>query len=183
MTNSELKSKLSKSVEYLEAELAKIRTGRANPSVLEEISVDAYGGSPLKIKELATITVVDAQNLLVSPWDKSSVGSIAKAVIEAGMNLNPVVDSDVVRVPLPDLTEERRNELAKVVTTKAEEFKGSLRNVRHEAMKDIDKKYSAKEIGEDEKFSQRDEVEKILKDYISQVEELAGNKKADLLKI
>src|SRR3990170_3626833 len=112
MTKPELKSKLEKSMEILQDELSRIRTGRASPSLSESVKVNAYD-TKMTIKELGSITVLDPQNLAVSPWDKNLVNEIAKGIREADLNLNPAVDGDLVRVPVPDLTEERRRELAK----------------------------------------------------------------------
>ena len=182
MTTSELKSKLEKSTEYLQVELAKVRTGRASPAMLEEIKVNVYE-SMMAIRELGAITVSDAQNLTISPWDKGLSDQIAKAIRESDLNLNPMVDGDLVRVPIPDLTEERRKEMTKLVTSKVEEVKNSIRNIRQEAMKDIDKQFEDKDISEDEKFDAKEEVEKIVKKHTDESEELGENKKKDLLSI
>lgn len=182
MTPTDLKNKLLKSVDFLKADLNQVRTGRANPSLLEDVRAEAYG-STMSIKELGTIVVQDPQNIIISPWDKGLVSSISKAIREAGLNLNPVEDSDKIRVPLPALTEERRKELTKVVTTKAEECKNALRNVRQDAMKDVDKSFGDKQIGEDEKFRLKEEIEDIVKDCVSQVDDLAEAKKKDLMTV
>lgn len=182
MTTSELKSKMERSLEYLQGELSKIRTGRASPALIEEIKVTAYD-SKMAIRELGSITVSDPQNLVVSPWDKNLADQIAKAIRESDLDLNPFVDDDLVRVPLPDLTEERRKEMTKRVTNKVEELKSSIRNIRQEAMKDIDKQFEDKEISEDEKFDTKEEVDKIAKEFTDKVEELGENKKKDLLSI
>jgi len=162
--------------------MSKVRTGRASPSLLEEIKVNAYN-SKMAIKELSSIMVPDPQSLVVSPWDKSLLQEINSAIKSSDLNLNPFIDGDVVRVPIPDLTEERRKELSKSVIAKVEEVKGSIRNIRQEAMKDIDTQFAAKQISEDEKFTQNEEIEKIVKEYTDKVVELGEAKKADLLKI
>lgn len=182
MTKSELKSKLEKSLEFLQGELAKVRTGRASPAILETLKVNAYG-AVMSIKELGSITVADSQLLLVSPWDKSVADSIAKAIRESDLNLNPAVDGAVIRVPIPDLTEERRKELAKGVTVKIEEAKNVIRNIRQEAMKDVDNDFTNKLIGEDDKFRLKDEVEATIKEYTQKAVDLGEIKKQDLLKI
>ncbi len=182
MTTIELKSKLEKSLEYMKGELAKVRTGRASPSLLEEVKVSAYN-SKMLVKELGSILVPDPQSLVVSPWDKSLLKEIVSAIKTSDLNLNPFVDGDVVRVPLPDLTEERRKELTKNVTAKVEEVKESMRNIRQEAMKDIDEQFEAKEISEDEKFGQKEEVEKVVKEVTDKVVEMGEDKKSDLLMI
>lgn len=182
MNISELKIKLSKSIDFLKSELSQIRTGRASPSLIEAVLVDAYD-SKMSIKELGTITVMDSQNLVVSPWDKALLKPIAKAVRESGLGLNPIDEPDRVRIPVPALTEERRTELSKMVSVKVEECKNSLRNVRQDAMKDIDKDFADKNISEDEKFSQKEEVEKTIKGFVEQADELGETKKKELLAI
>ena len=182
MNTTELKSKLTKSAEFLQTELSQIRTGRANTSLIEDLKVDAYG-TLMSLKELGSITVQDAQNIIVSPWDKGMLGAISKAIRESDLNLNPSDDAERVRVPIPALTEERRKELTKLVSTKLEEAKNSMRNIRQEAMKDIDKAFSDKAISEDEKFTQREEVEEICKEFISQVESSADSKKDELMTV
>lgn len=182
MTKQELSQKLEKTLEYLGAELAKIRTGRASTSLIEGIVVNAYG-SNMKIKEVGSVTVLDTQNLVVSPWDKSLLDPVAKAIRESGTGLNPVVDGDVVRVPVPPLTEERRKEYAKIATTKVEEAKESVRRIRQEAMKDIDKMFSSKEITEDDKFSMREDIEEEVKSAVAKADEAGENKKSDLMSV
>jgi len=182
MNTSELKLRLSKSIDFLKTELSQVRTGRASPSLIEAIMVEAYD-SKMSIKELGTIVVMDSQNLAVAPWDKTLLKPISKAVRESGLGLNPVDEPDRVRIPVPSLTEERRLDLTKMVSGKVEECKSSLRNVRQDAMKDIDKDFTDKNISEDEKFTQKEEVEKIVKSFIEQTDELSEAKKAELLVI
>ncbi len=182
MTQSELKSKLEKSIEFFKSELNQIRTGRATPSLIENIDVDAYG-SKMKLKELGSISLLDSQNLAISPWDKTLLGAIASAIRDSDLKINPVPEPDRVRVPIPALTEERRKEFTKIVATKCEETKNTMRNVRQDAMKDIDKDFIDKNIGEDDKFRLKEEVEKTVKDYVSKAQELSETKKKDLMTI
>jgi ribosome recycling factor len=182
MNTPELKLKLSKSIEFLKSELSQIRTGRASPSLIESVFVDAYD-SKMSVKELGTITVMDSQNLVVSPWDKSLLKPVAKAIRESGLGLNPIDEPDRIRIPIPALTEDRRAELARIVSVKIEECKNSLRNVRQDAMKYIEKEFADKNISEDEKFSQKEEVEKTIKTFIEQADELGEAKKKELLVI
>lgn len=182
MTTSELKTKLTKSVDFLKTELSQIRTGRASPALLDSVSVDAYG-TKMGLKEVGSITLLDTQSLVVTPWDKSLIGAVAKAIRESGLGLNPVEDVDRVRVPVPALTEERRKEYAKVVSTKVEECKNSLRSVRQDAMKDIEKDFSEKTISEDEKFKLKEDVEKIVKEFVENADKLGEDKKQELLTI
>ena len=182
MQTSELKTKLNASLEHLRVELSKIRTGRASPSLIEDILVESYG-SKMRIRELGSIIVSDAQTIVISPWDKGLLKSIEKAIRESGQSLNPATDGDVVRLPIPALTEDRRKEFVRTASAKVEEGKNSMRNVRQEAMKDTDKSFSDKLISEDEKFTQREEIEDIVKEFIKKAEELGENKKSEIMKI
>lgn len=182
MNKSELRSKLDKSLDYLKSELSQIRTGRATPTLVEDIDVEAYGAK-MTLKELGSIVALDPQNLIVTPWDKGLIGSISKAIRESDLKLNPVEESDRLRIPIPSLTEERRKEFTKLVSAKLEETKNTFRNIRQEAMKDIDKDFSDKKIGEDEKFTFREEVEEIVKEFSDQADDLADNKREDILRV
>ncbi|MFZ5425284.1 MAG: ribosome recycling factor [Patescibacteria group bacterium] len=182
MQTLELKKKLNTSIEFLSEELTKLRTGRATPGLIENITVNAYGAN-MTIKEVGSVTVPDSQLLVISPWDKSLLKNIEKSIRESDLNLNPVVDGDIVRVSIPSLTEERRKEFAKIASSKVEECKQAIRNVRQDAMKAIDKKYADKLIGEDEKFTQREEVEDVVKEYVSKAESLGEAKKKDILTV
>lgn len=182
MTTAELKSKLQNSLDYLQTELSKVRTGRASPALLEELKVNIYD-STMSIKELGSITVPDPQSLTISVWDKTSLKSVAKAINDSDLNLNAAVDGDVVRVPIPDLTEERRQEMTKLVTNKVEEVKSSIRNIRQEAMKIIDKKFDDKEISEDEKFDSKEEIEEVVKEFTDKANGSGETKKKEVLSI
>ena len=182
MNKSDLKSKLDKSVEFLKIDIANIRTGRASPSLVSEVTVDAYD-SKMTIKELGSIVLLDNQTIAITPWDRKLISSITKAIREGDSNLNPIEDSDRIRIPVPALTEERRKELAKLVNVKTEETKQSVRNIRQEAMKNIDKEFTDKSIGEDEKFFQKEEIEKIVKDCVEQVDQISDAKKQELLRV
>jgi ribosome recycling factor len=182
MTSGELKNKLQKSLDFLSIELSQIRTGRATPSLVEDIRVEVYG-SKMAVKELGSISLLDPQNILISPWDKSVATAISAAVRDSDLKVNPIVDGASVRVPIPALTEERRKEFAKIASGKVEEAKNAMRSIRQEAMKDVDKDFADKKIGEDEKFSLREAVEETVKDYIEKADEMGNSKKDDLLKI
>ena len=182
MTNSELKVKLDKSLEFLKSEMAQIRTGRANPGLLEDIVVEAYGAK-MTVKELGSIMNLDPQTLVISPWDRGLLSSISKAIRDSEVKLNPVEESDRLRVPVPSLTEERRKEFSKLLSVKIEETKNTMRNVRQEAMKEIDRDFSDKLIGEDEKFRLKEEVEKIVKEFVEKAEELGEHKRQEIMTI
>ncbi len=182
MIFKELNQKLTLSLEYFAAELTKIRTGRASTALVENIELDAYG-SRMKIKEVGSISLPEPQTIVISPWDRSLLKEVDKALRESSLGVNPVVGGDSVKVPIPALTEDRRKEMVKVVGVKLEECKNSMRNLRQDAMKQVDKAFADKEIGEDDKFNQREEVEAIVKDYVERAEKISDDKKEDILKV
>ena len=182
MTSLELKNRLTKSIEFLQSELTQIRTGRANPSLLEDIEVVAYE-SKMTLKELGSVTLADAQTIMVTPWDKNLIPDIEKAIRESESKLNPVEVGGNLKVPVPSLTEDRRKELVRLVNQKVEDCKQSVRNIRQDAMKDIDKEFEDKIISEDEKFTQKEEVEEITKDFVEQADAIGENKSSELMKV
>lgn len=182
MTTSELNKKLEKSVEFLRTELSQIRTGRANPSLLEDVEVEAYE-SKMSLKELGSITLADSQTIMVTLWDKSLLPAVAKEIREGDLKLNPVEVGGNLKIPIPPLTEERRKELTKLVSQKVEECKQSIRNIRQEAMKDIDKDFDDKNISEDDKFNLKDEVEEIVKEHVDKAEEMGEKKNSELMTV
>jgi len=178
----DLRAKLSKSLDFLKSELSQLRTGRASPLLIENIQVEAYA-TKMSVKELGTISVLDSQSLAVSVWDKSLLKVIAGAIRDSELKLNPVVDGDIVRIPLPALTEERRKDLVKLISSKIEETKNAMRSIRQDFMKEIDKGFTDKEMGEDEKFSYKEEVEKAVKEFVGKTDELGEAKKEEILKV
>ncbi|MFA5776301.1 MAG: ribosome recycling factor [Patescibacteria group bacterium] len=182
MLFKELNQKLILSLEFFVAELTKIRTGRASAALVENIELDAYG-SRMRIKEVGSISVPEAQTIVIAPWDKSLLKEVEKALRESSLGVNPVTGGDSVKVPIPALTEERRKEMVKMVGAKLEECKNSMRNLRQDAMKQVDKAFADKEIGEDDKFNQKEEVEDIVKEYVKRAEEASDTKKEEILKI
>ncbi len=182
MNKVELQKKLDVAVDYFKSDIAQVRTGRANPSLIEDLPVEAYG-STMKVKELGTISVPEPQLIVVSPWDTSVLSAIDKAIRNSDLKLNPVSAEGVLRIPIPPLSEERREEFAKLVNTKTETARQSVRNIRQDALKIIDKMFSDKQIGEDEKFTKREEVEKMVKDATNQINELSDAKKDQILEI
>jgi ribosome recycling factor len=149
---------------------------------VENLEVEAYGGR-MKIKEIGSIAVPEPQTIVISPWDKSLLKEVDKALRESSLGVNPVVGGDSVKVPIPALTEDRRKEMVKAIGVKLEDCKNSIRNLRQDAMKHVDKAFADKEIGEDDKFNQREEVEAIVKDYVERAEKIADDKKEDILKV
>ena len=182
MLFKELNQKLTLSLEFFVAELTKIRTGRASTALVESIELDAYG-SRMKIKEIGSISVPEPQTIVIAPWDRALLKELDKALRESSLGVNPIVGGDSVKVPIPALTEERRKEMVKNVSAKLEECKNSMRNLRQDAMKQVDRAFADKEIGEDDKFNQKEEVDNIVKDYVKRAEEASENKKEEILKV
>jgi len=168
---------MQKAVDHFTAEIASIRTGRAVPSLVEDIVCPAYGGQQrLKVKELAGITLSDAQTLVITPWDNSIIGDIRKGILEANVGLTPILESALIRVPVPPLTGERREEYIKLVKSKLEECKISIRNARQDKQKDIKQAFDDKTITEDEKFRFEKELQELTDGYAKTAEEMAGKK-------
>jgi ribosome recycling factor len=180
MNTTELQRKLNDSLEFLKGELAQIRTGRVTPGLLDSVIVNAYG-SNLTVREVGTINVLDPQTLQVTPWDKNLLEAISNGIKNSDLNLNPSIRNDSVIIPIPTLTEERRKEFTRTVSVKMEEVKNSMRSVRQDAMKEIDTAFEKKEFGEDEKFTMKDEVEDMVKEFVAKAEELGEQKKDDIL--
>lgn len=182
MTKSELKSKLEDSLEFFKNDITQIRTGRVTPQLLDSVKLEAYG-STMTIREVGNIQVLDPQTLAVTPWDKALLENIAGAIKNSDLSLNPAVRNDAVIIPVPPLTEERRLEFSKIISSKMEDSRQSMRNIRQDAMKAIETKFTNKEFGEDEKFTLKGEVEDIVKEYVGKVEEIGEAKKQDILKL
>ena len=182
MTKNELIKKLDSAIEFFKTDISQVRTGRASPTLIEDMGIEAYG-TVMKVKELATISVPEPQLIVVSPWDKSVLALIDKAIRNSDLKLNPVSADGVLRIPIPPLSEERREEFAKVINTKMEQARQSMRNIRQDAIKEVEKLFADKEIGEDDKFAQKEEVEKIVKDKISEVTEIGESKRQAILEI
>jgi len=183
MNTSELKNRLGRSVEFLKSELNQIRTGRVSPALISDISVEAYSGSFMTIKELGSITVMDPHNLAVTPWDKSVLDAIVNGIKISDLGISAIKEADRVRVSVPALTEERRIEFTKDASEKVENCKNSIRSIRQEIMKDIEKDFSDKLISEDDKFRQKEDVEEIIKDFISQADEIGEEKKKEIMTV
>ena len=167
--------RMGKSVESLKTELTKIRTGRANVSLLDHVMVDYYG-SEVPIAQAATVSVEDARTLSVSPWEKTLVPVIEKAIMSSDMGLNPVTSGDVIRVPLPALTEERRKDFVKLVRQEAEQGRIAIRNIRRDANNDFKDLVKEKEISEDDEHAALEFVQKLTDKYIKHIDEILADK-------
>ena len=174
--------RMEKSISSLESSLQKIRTGRANPSLLDAIQIDYYGNmTPLS--QLSNISVQDAKTLLISPWEKNLVPDIEKAIQSSDLGINPATSGDVIRVILPDLTEETRRDLIKVAKSEAENSKIALRNQRRDANGLLKEYLKEKEISEDDERRGQEIIQNLTDDFISKVEQLLELKEKDLLEI
>jgi ribosome recycling factor len=174
--------RMGKSLESLRHELAKIRTGRAHPSLLEHVHVDYYG-SEVPISQAASVTAEDARTLSVTPWDKTMVQPIEKAILKSDLGLNPTTAGQVIRIPLPPLTEERRKELGKVVHHEGENTKIAIRNIRRDAIHHFKELLKEKEISEDEEHRAEVEVQQVTDKAVHMVDDIVAEKEKELLEI
>lgn len=172
--------KMKKAVESVAREFSEIRTGRANPSLVEGLHIDYYG-TPTLLKQLASISVPDAHLIVIQPWDITAIGEIEKAILKSNLGINPSNDGKLIRLSMPPLSRERRQELAKVVNKMAEEGRVSLRTIRREAKEGLEKLEKDKVIPEDDKFRGIDELQKLVDKYIARVDELLKNKEKEIL--
>ena len=175
-------ARMGKSIGALKTELAKIRTGRAHPSLLEHVTVDYYG-SEVPLNQAANITVEDPRTLSVVPFDKSMVGKIEKAIMTSDLGLNPATSGANIRVPLPSLTEERRQELAKVVHAEGEQAKVAIRNIRRDANHQLKEYLKEKELTEDDVRKGETLVQQLTDQHVGQVDELVATKERELMEI
>ena len=186
MSVSEVKQnadhKMQKSLEALKNDLAKVRTGRAHPSLLDQVHVDYYG-SPTPLSQVANLTMIDARTIGVQPWEKSMLAPVEKAIRESDLGLNPASMGDLIRVPMPALTEERRKELVKVVKHEGENAKIAVRNIRRDANEHLKKMLNDKETTEDAERRAQDNEQKMTDKFVSEVEKLVAQKEADIMTV
>ncbi|RZJ12035.1 MAG: ribosome recycling factor [Rubrivivax sp.] len=175
-------AKMAKSVDALKGELQKIRTGRAHPGILDQVSVDYYG-SLVPISQVANVTLLDARTISVQPWEKGMGAKIEKAIRESDLGLNPASQGDLIRVPMPPLTEERRRDLTKVVRNAGEDAKVAVRNLRRDANEHAKKLLKDKEIGEDDERRSLDEVQKLTDRVINEIDKVVSGKEAEILAV
>ena len=174
--------KMHKSLEALKTDLGKVRTGRAHTGILDHVMVDYYG-TPTPIAQVASVTLIDARTIGVSPWEKKMVGAVEKAIRDSDLGLNPATQGDLVRVPMPPLTEERRRELIKVVKHEGENAKVAIRNVRRDAIHALKELLKDKEVSEDQERRAQDEVQKLTDKFIADVDKVLAGKEADLMAV
>jgi ribosome recycling factor len=174
--------RMDKTLHALDAEFAKIRTGRAHPSLLDNVSVDYYG-TPTPINQVANITVEDGRTLMISPWEKPMIPKIEKAILKSDLGLNPATTSDNIRLPMPPLTEENRRDLTRVAKAEAENARIAIRNIRRDANSDLKEYLKEKEITEDEERRGEERIQKLTDAKIKQIDTALEAKEADLMEI
>ena len=179
---ADAKDRMGKAVEALRKELATIRTGRAHPGLIEHLRVDYYG-APTPLNQLATINVPEPRLLTIQPWDQQSLGAIEKAILKSDLGLNPSNDGVIIRLVIPQLTEERRKELVKVVHKKVEEGRVAVRNVRRDRHDELRRLQREKEISEDAQYLAQEELQKLTDSFIQEVEQVGEEKEAELLAV
>lgn len=183
---SELKKiteqKMLKSLEALKNDLGKVRTGRAHTGLLDHVTVDYYG-NPTPIAQVANVTLLDARTLGVQPWEKNMVAKVEKAIRDSDLGLNPATMGDVVRVPMPMLTEERRKDLIKVVRGEAENARVAIRNLRRDANNSLKEALKAKEIPEDDERRTQEDIQKLTDKYIGEADKLLAQKEQELMQV
>ncbi len=176
----DVEERMSKSLQAFKQEILKIRTGRASPALLESIRVEYYGNQ-IPLQQIATISVAGPRLLRVQPWDKSVVGEIDRAIRSAGLGLNPQVDGDTLRVPIPPLSDERRQDLVKLVHKLAEDARVAIRNIRRDGIEQVRRMEKNHEISEDDSKRAQDRIQKIHDKYIREVNEAAEKKEKEIL--
>ena len=174
--------KMQKSIDALKTDLAKIRTGRAHTGLLDHVQVDYYG-SMVPISQVANVTLVDARTIGVQPWEKKMVQVVEKAIREADLGLNPATMGDIIRVPTPALTEERRKELTKVVKVEGEDAKVAVRNLRRDANEQLKKLVKDKAISEDDERRGGDDVQKLTDKFVAEIDKLVAEKDKEIMTV
>ena len=177
---SDLERRMKGAVEALRHDLGGLRTGRANTTLLDPVMVTVYGSS-MPLNQVATVSAPEPRMLTVQVWDKTNVGPVEKAIRSAGLGLNPINDGNTLRLPIPDLTEERRKELAKLAQTYAEKARVAIRNVRRDGIDNLKADESKKEISEDDRKRGETEVQKLTDEQIKSLDELASQKEQEIM--
>ena len=174
--------KMHKSIDTLKTDLAKVRTGRAHTGILDHVMVDYYG-TPTNITQVANVTLVDARTIGVQPWEKKMLGTIEKAIRDSDLGLNPSTQGEMIRVPTPALTEERRKEMVKLVKSEAEDAKIAVRNIRRDANEVLKKLLKDKAISEDDERRAQDEVQKLTDKFVTEIDKMVIEKEKEVLTV
>ena len=178
----EMADKMEKSLEAFKNELSRIRTGRASLSLLDGIKVEAYG-SPMPLNQVGTLTIPESRQIVIQPWDPQVMPAIEKAILKSELGLTPINDGKVIRINIPQLTEERRKELVKIVKKVAEEYRVAIRNHRRDAIDSFKKQKKNKEISEDEQFKLQDEAQKETDTSITNIDKVAAEKENEVMEV
>lgn len=178
----EMSEKMEKSVEAFKVELSKIRTGRASLALLDGIMVDAYGSS-MPLNQVGTLTIPESRLIAIQPWDPQMLAAIEKALLKASIGLTPVNDGKIIRLNIPQLTEERRKELVKQVKKVAEDFRVAIRNSRRDAIDTLKKQKKEKEISEDDLFKLQDEAQSETDSHIKQIDDITASKEKEVMEV
>ncbi len=174
--------KMQKSLDALKADLGKVRTGRAHTGLLDHVTVEYYG-NPTLVTQVANITLIDARTIGVQPWEKSMVGPVERAIRDSDLGLNPATNGDMIRVPMPMLTEERRRDLIKVIKSEGETAKVAVRNIRRDAIHTLKEALKNKEIAEDQERRTQDEIQKLTDRFVAEIDKMLQQKEAELLAV
>ncbi len=184
MNPEEVSSKMQNVVEMTNSDIASIRTGKATPGMVSDISVLAYGGaSRMKVMELASVSANDPTTIVIDPWDKSVIGDIKKGIEIANVGFTPIIDGEKIRINIPPLTTEDREKFVKLLSAKIENARVAIRQLRSDFMKDIKEAFENKDITEDEKFADEKKLQDITDTYIEKIEEIGEKKKSELLSL
>ena len=174
--------RMGKSLDSLRQDLTRLRTGRASPALIEHLMVDYYG-NPTPVNQVATVSVADARTLTLTPWEKQMVPVLEKAILESDLGLNPVTAGDVIRIPLPPLTEERRKEMSKLVKTEGENSKVAIRNIRRDANQHFKEMVKNKELTEDEENDAQEEIQKLTDQHIQLIDKVVSEKEQEIMEV
>ena len=179
---ADAENKMKKSIEAFKRELNSIRTGRASATLLEPLKIEYYG-TPTPLQQIAAVSVPEARLLMIKPYDQSTLSAIEKAILKSDLGLTPMNDGKVIRLPIPALNEERRRDLTKMVRKHAEETHVAVRNIRRDALKDLEEMEKEKMISEDQHFKGKDLLQEVTDKYITQVDQIAKTKEAEIMEV
>lgn len=184
MDEVSVKSKMQEVLNLVTSDIASVRTGRVTTALVEDIVISAYGGQQkLKVQELTTISVIDAQTLTISPWDKSIIGEIKQGLIASNSGLNPSIDGEIIRISVPPMTSEDREKYVKLLHQKLESGKVMIRQIRGDSMRDIKDDFEKKNLSEDEKFASEKRLQEITDEFIEEIENIGKNKEEELMQM
>ncbi len=179
---SSVKTQFDKTIDHLKSELGSIRTGRAHPSLVENMVVEYYG-SKTPLIQLASINTPDSHSITIQPWDKNSLAAIEKSIRNSDLDLNPVNEGEIIRIPIPPLTEERRKELIKIVGKKIEEAKVGIRNTREDTWRSIKEEKNQGTISEDEMYKNQKELQSVVDEYNDTIQQIGDKKEKDIITV